>query len=117
MNGLPSLTITQILGIEDIICAIVLLWSALKITAHFGIKTPDNWWALGRRVLYLGTSMALIALGVERFDGSYPVDLGEFTAQSIVLLYVVLFPVLRAIGVITQDRFTAFQSEQTSGEH
>lgn len=102
--------IAQILGIEYALAFVGLLWAALTITKHFGWRTTFQRWALGRRVIYFMTAMALLYLGIERFERHYPVDWSELGANTVILLYIVVFPVLRALDIISQDFLIGFQN-------
>lgn len=93
------------LGILDVVCAFFLIWATQRTTANAGLHSSDARWALWRRAVYLSMSIALFGLGLKRFfDDTDDVLYAVF--QSVVLLGVMNFIVLRALGYITQDVFT-----------
>lgn len=92
----------QILGWLDMCAAFVMLWANQRITAIAGFHSPQARWALCRRFVYLSMAMALFLLGCKRFFGTN-YDVIEACAQGVLLLGIMIFPLLRALGVITQD--------------
>lgn len=92
----------QILGALDILCAIAMLWSNQRITASAGFSNPQARWALYRRSVYILMTAALFILGVKRFLDDDD-DLLAALAQGGLLIGIMFFPVLRALGFITQD--------------
>jgi hypothetical protein len=96
----------EVLGILDIIGALIMLWSNQRITRAAGISNKLAQWALLRRLIYLLVSFGLFVLGVKRLDGIDLFDPFELIAQSVILIYVIVFPLLRAFGWITQDMLT-----------
>jgi len=96
----------ELLGILDVIGALVMLWSNQRITRAAGVSNRLAQWALLRRVLYLAATFALFVLGVKRLENLTSFDPSELIAQSILLIYIILFPLLRAFGWITQDMLT-----------
>jgi hypothetical protein len=107
MNWSPTLGV--VLGTEDVIGSMMLLWATLCITTRAGITDPSARWALFRRVLYLSTSVALFSLGVHRLENTVVVPLHYFLEQSVILYCVTIFPLLRAWHMISQDTFDAWQ--------
>jgi hypothetical protein len=101
------MTLATALGLCDALAGIVMLWSALRITSAAGWRTVAARWALFRRFVYGGTSIAFFGLGVGRIDGDYPVSVPEATFHAMVLVGVIVFPLMRAFGWISQDEFTA----------
>jgi len=100
------MTLAGWLGACDVLTGIVMLWSALHITSAAGWCSLQARWALFRRVVYGGTSVALFALGVGRINGDYPLGGGwEAVCHAMLLVGLVSFPLLRALGWITQDQF------------
>jgi hypothetical protein len=93
----------EILGFLDILGALVMVLSNQKITRRAGIATRLQQWALVRRCIYLLTAMALFVLGIKRFELKDAFDPSELWAQVVILLYIIVFPLLRAFGWITQD--------------
>jgi hypothetical protein len=92
-----------VLGILDVIAGIMMVWAFQRITTIASLRTPQARWALFRRCLYGFVAVALFGLGVERLFGEYPADMIECIFQGVLLFYVMIFPVLRAFGMITQD--------------
>ena len=95
--------IQQFLGGLDMLAAFVMLWANQCITAKAGFSTPQKRWALTRRIIYCSMATALFILGVERFTGTYESPVIESVAQIMLLAGIMLFPLLRALGLITQD--------------
>lgn len=78
--------------------AVLMLWSAVKITGHFGWRTSQERWALLRRAVYWMLTMSLLCLG-------FGVD--GFLSRAMLLLGIILFPLMRAVGLISQDIVTS----------
>ena len=97
----------HVLGIFDIICAVVLLAAMAKITTKFGFQTLEARWALFRRLVYVVMIYALFRLGIMRLNNSYPAETIEECAwQGVLLFGIMIFPLMRALGFLTQDFFT-----------
>lgn len=116
MNFTDVTLLTWVLGIEDAVCGVVMLWAALRITENAGFKTVASRWSLFRRALYCGMAWAFFSLGVNRLCGSYNVNLGEFAAQSTLVFGIMIFPLLRAVNAISQDTFLAFHGFGSAGD-
>lgn len=102
---------TLALALEDFSGGLILLWAAMRITTTAGFRTMDGRWALFRRVFYCAGSIALVTLGLYRFDGQYPAsDALEFSCQSFMVFLVTIFPVMRALRLITQDQLNTFEA-------
>ena len=102
---MTSIQGAQILGVVDLVAAVVMLWTLLRITTAFGLRTPTARWALFRRAVYCTLSIALFGLGWDRLSGDYPASWGEICWQGILVFGIMVFPLLRAMGFITQDTF------------
>lgn len=98
-----ALEARYVLGTLDVLAGIMMVWAFQRITTIAGLRTPQQRWALFRRFLYGFVAIALFGLGVERLFGEYPADLSECIFQAVLLFYVMIFPILRAGGFITQD--------------
>jgi hypothetical protein len=94
-----------LLGTLDILGGLVMVWAFQRITTFAGWRTYQQRWALFRRALYVLMAIALFGLGIERVFGDYRVNRVEWFFQTVLLLGVMVFPVLRAAGLITQDIF------------
>jgi hypothetical protein len=92
-------------GTIDAFCGFVMVWSFVRITTAAGLRTVQARWALFRRFVYACSSIALFGLGVGRWNGEYPLVPSEAVLQMMLLFGVVIFPLLRAFGWITQDTF------------
>jgi hypothetical protein len=92
-----------VLGTLDVAAGIMMVWAFQRITTSAGLRTPQARWALFRRCLYGFVAVALFGLGVERLFGEYPADMTECIFQGVLLFYVMIFPILRAVGLTTQD--------------
>jgi len=97
----------EILGILDIIGAFVMLWANQRITICAGWHNKIAQWALLRRTAYLAVAFSLFALGIKRAGTFDYFDPMEIAAQVVLLVYVIIFPVLRAAGWITQDMLSS----------
>lgn len=94
----------HVLGVLDIAAALVLLWAMQRITGHAGLNNQQARWALIRRVTYALVAIALFGLGVGRLSGTYvPSGVTWTVFQVILLIYIILFPMLRALDVVSQD--------------
>lgn len=106
---------SNFLAFEEILAALVLLWATFRITTVAGFRSLEARWALFRRGIYSITAIALFAMGVQRMRGEVGTSAEEALYQSILVISVVTFPVLRALCYISQDTFNAFHSWQSSG--
>ncbi len=90
----------------DFSAAIVMLALMKVITADFGLRTPQERWAMVRRVVYTLMAMALFAKGSHRLENlDAPVDYLDLIPQVMIVIGIILFPAFRALGWLTQDRF------------
>lgn len=96
----------EILGILDVLGSFVLIWANQKITSKSGFMGKLAQWALLRRLAYLSAAFALFYVGVTQVSGRHPSDALEVAAHAVLLSYVIMFPLLRALGWITQDMLT-----------
>lgn len=111
------MTLTQVLGLIDVVGALVVLWAAFRITSRFGIKTDLERWALIRRGVYLGMAWALFSLGIKYLNSPVRmVDPPEFIYQASLLFGIIVFPLLRAFNLISQDTFLAFHGSGARGD-
>lgn len=94
------------IALLDFVAAIAMLSLMKAITSDWGIATPQQRWALFRRLFYAIVALALAAKGSYRLDHLDEVfDWRDEGAQIIILLYVLVFPALRASGLISQDKW------------
>lgn len=92
------------LGLLDIGAGMALFWATAKITADFGFRTRRERWALTRRVVQFAMMLALLNLGLKRIEGSYPdPTLGTFWSGAVIASGIIFYPLMRALGWITQD--------------
>lgn len=96
--------LSWILGLEDAGAGIAMLWAGAKITVEWGFKNRHQVWATVRRCMYWAMSLALFALGLGRLAGWYP-DPGilQFMIGSTIAVCITFFPLMRALGYISQD--------------
>lgn len=93
-----------IVGIVEVLAALLMLWSLLRITTPAGWHSTQARWALFRRFVYGMMTIALFGLGIGRLDGRYAVDSDEQLMFQMMLLFgIMVFPMLRALGFISQD--------------
>ena len=109
------LTLTEVLGLEDVVAGVLLLAATLRITTHAGLASRRARWALFRRVLYVTTAGALFSIGVDRLEGADVVTAARFAQQTVVLFAVMAFPILRALRGISEADLDAFQGVRDSG--
>jgi hypothetical protein len=93
-----------VLGMLDIAGAFAVVWSMQRITTRAGFCDAQAIWALVRRGIYCLMATALFGLGIDRFFGGYTTELFESVLQGMLLVSIITFPMLRALGWITQDR-------------
>lgn len=93
----------RLLAIMDITAAVVMLWANQRITTRAGFSDRQARWALFRRVIYSATAFALFVLGINRLYYDRTISGVEVIAQMELLIYIVVFPIMRAVGFITQD--------------
>jgi hypothetical protein len=99
------MTPDYVLGISDTICGIVMLAAMQKITSRAGFLTSQTRWVLFRRAIYALMALALFALGIGRLNDDYSADWKECGWQLLLLFGIIVFPLLRALGYMTQDFF------------
>jgi hypothetical protein len=92
----------HILGALDMIAAFTMIWANQRITMIAGVRTVQARWALYRRAVYLLMAVALFVLGVKRFFDDAD-DVTAAIAQGSLLVGIMFFPLMRAVGLITQD--------------
>ncbi len=89
----------------DFVAAVVMLALMKVITSEFGLGTPQERWAMVRRIVYTLMAMALFAKGSHRFENlDAPVDYLDVIPQVIIVIGILVFPAFRALGWLTQDR-------------
>jgi len=94
------------LGGFELASSLILLWALQKITTISGFKTKQARWALFRRAVYCQTSVALFGLGIEHLIGDDYRSVALLRLFSFMLVFgVMVFPLLRAIGAVSQDFF------------
>jgi hypothetical protein len=93
----------RLLAIMDIVAAVVLLWANQRITTKAGLMDRQARWALFRRVMYSVTAFSLFVLGINRLFFDRTISNIEVLAQLWLLVYIIIFPIMRAAGFITQD--------------
>jgi len=75
------------------------------ITSDFGVDSAEKRWALVRRIMYCSVAVALFANGVDHINHfERPAELHDY-GQVVILIYIIAFPALRALGLISQDRW------------
>lgn len=100
----PDIHLRLALCIMDVIAAfaIVYLMQVLTKGACFTGERQAKWAMIRRAVLAIG-AVSLFCKGVWRFERGQPVEWIEFGTQIGIILSLILFPILRAFDVITQD--------------
>jgi hypothetical protein len=97
--------VVNTLGVFDVLGALVLIWANQRITTAAGFSSPAKRWALFRRMIYCIGAIAFFVLGIGRFSGHYDATTYEAVSHSMLVFIILVFPVLRAVGWITQDTF------------
>jgi hypothetical protein len=93
------------LGMADLLACLLMMWSALKTTSNAGLEDSDARWAMHRRVVYAIMVISLAGLGGYRFsEKDQPVDWLDTVLHVFLLVGILYFPTLRALGYISQDR-------------
>lgn len=90
-------------GFVDAISALAVFISAQAITHNAGLGDETQRWSLIRRAAYWGLCISLVTKATYRFDHVYSMDAQESFAQIYIDGFLVFFPVLRALKVISQD--------------
>ncbi len=94
-----------ILALLDIVAAVVMVSLMKEITADFGWGTREERWALMRRIMYALVAIALFAKGAYRVKHlEEQLEPLEFWSQIGLVGYIIMFPLLRAVGWISQDK-------------
>lgn len=93
------------LGIYDIVGAFLLVWANQRITGSAGFRNKASQWALLRRVAYLAAAFSLFCLGIMQLFNVREYRI-MIAAHIILVTFVLMFPWLRAIGLISQDMLT-----------
>lgn len=97
------------LGILFVLAALAMAWSNQRITTAAGFGSPTARWALVRRTVYVGMAIALARIGLTCLDGDFTLGCTmqwkDSVALAAIAFGILLFPMLRALGIITQDTF------------
>ena len=97
-------SLNDTLGVVYIFGSLILFWAMAKVTADFGWHSKRAIWSWLRRLVYGVTSVALFGLGLKQFGYHHP--LLDCAFNIIVVANVLVFPMLRVFGWITQDELT-----------
>ncbi len=101
---IDSVVLGYILGALDASAGVIMVAALVRITTTAGWRTPQQRWAQFRRGTYSCISIALWGLGWGRMTGDIPAPtLSEFLFQSMLLYGIMIFPLLRWLGWISQD--------------
>jgi hypothetical protein len=106
MSGRAELSFISLVGVHgvlDAVAGLLMLWSALRITTDWGWHTIRKRWAFFRRVVYFLMAFALFGLGIGHLDGRYANTIQETLFQILLVMGIMVFPLLRAFGLISQD--------------
>lgn len=104
--SLPDHYLRIALTVMDVGSALLVIYLMQSLTPHACFTgSAQNKWAMLRRFVFAFVSYALFARGVWRINKISPVDWWEFHTQFIIILGLVLFAVMRAMNVITQDEW------------
>ena len=96
----------EILAIMDVLGGFAMVALMQQITFGWGWRTVDERWAMVRRIIYAAVAFALFEKGVYRIEHSDPIPIEDGGAQLVILIALILFPLLRALKVITQDHWS-----------
>jgi hypothetical protein len=95
------------LAFLDFLGAVVML-SCMNVVTSEATKSAaaasDRVWAWTRRSVYGLVSIALFAKGLYRLERSPDPDLIDAAAQIVIVSGLIVFPLLRASGLLSQDR-------------
>ncbi len=89
----------QMLGITDVVGALILLWCTQKITSGAGFTTARARCALLARFTYFTAALAFFILGAERL-GNVPEGTIGYLSHFVELLALMVFPVIRAAKIV-----------------
>jgi len=107
-------TLSNWLGFLDVAVALLILGSMQKITSGAGFSSTQAKWALFRRAVHCSMSVALFILGMMHF-GDYHSHNVAVCCQTVIVSGLGIFPLLRALGFVTQDQFRGWPLDNTSG--
>lgn len=110
------MTLTHWLGVFDILASLLMLAAGLTITTPFGFASPQKRWALFRRGVYILVTWALFSQGARFLLAHYTIDFHGAVEHLILVYAIVVFPVLRWAGFISQDTFLAFHGSGRAGD-
>lgn len=105
MNETAGIVLCFGVGVTELIGCFVVLVSGQAITrdARFNGSCAQRW-SMIRRFIYWGAAISLIALAAYRLDNLRSLALLDGIAQIYCALFIVFFPLMRALKVISQDR-------------
>lgn len=102
----------DIIGALEIVASIVLLWAMQKVTTVAGLRSTAARWALFRRFIYCEMAVAMFGLGAEHFLGDAYRNVNMIALfQGMVVFGVMIFPLLRATGWISQDFLISVEND------
>lgn len=110
-----SLTAVQLMGLGDIVAAMIILWAMIHNTTEAGFGTTRARFALFRRAVYCLVSISLFGLGWDRVN-SFPLERNaDLIFHAILVFAITIFPLLRLLGMISQDSFIALSIMRRNG--
>lgn len=97
----------------DIGAAFVIVLLMLETTQHASVTgflhgDKQSLWAMFRRLVYCAVAVALFAKGIFIFEGKIYVQPVDAAIWLTIIFALLIFPTLRALGIIDQDIWIGF---------
>jgi hypothetical protein len=104
---------TTIVCLLDLVAAFAIICLMLETTRHASIHgfirgDAQSVWALIRRVIYSFVAIALFAKSVFLAEGRIVMQPADVAIWMVIVFALIIFPALRAAGVVDQDRWVGF---------
>lgn len=95
-----------VLAILDVLGGLAMVELMKATTPNWTLKTVQGRWSFLRRLVYGAVAVALFANGLIRLDNP-PINesFGFDLTQLVILFAIILFPTLRAFGLVSQDKW------------
>jgi hypothetical protein len=113
MMSIDNDALATILGIGNILGSLVLFCTAAKTTRNANWRTAQGLWAYGRRAVYYMATVALYAIGLKYVHHETGFDFCMFCFFSMLVFSIIIFPLLRAIGLTVPDHYVTEENSKT----
>jgi hypothetical protein len=95
----------MVLALIDLVCSLVLVKLMTQITEDWNFSDAQGRWSALRRFVYISVACALFAKGLYRLDEPERVSVLDLVTQIVILSGLMVFPIMRALGFISQDQW------------